>query len=778
MIHALPMLALVPDAFGGRGGIAQYNRDFLSALVEVGAASSILVLPRYAPDPVAPPSGINQVTPRASRFGYSVTALCAGLWRRVDVVFCGHLYMAPLAALIARLKRAKLIIQTHGIEAWTRPSRLCQAAVDTADLVLCPSRYTRSHILGWSAITPERILVLPSTVDEGFSPGNGSAVREAWGLQGKRVLLTVGRMDAHERYKGHDRVIAAIPHLVGRGHDVVYVVVGEGDDQPRLAALASKRGVGDRVRFMGAVGRQTVIDAYRAADLFLMPSTGEGFGIAFLEAMASGTRALGLAAGGACDALADGELGMAVAEDDLLVAIERVLGDARSDPKGLASATRSRFGRKPFAASVRRVMDRLMEAPGIVRREANDATLLGGDTPTSVRRKRLVYICDWLPPDFGAVGQYAEVDAREWASEGWSVILVGLTSGQSSRRSPESIGGGSFEVIRVHRRVYQKQKFAARLVWTIFSNLLLIGGAFSALRRADAVLFTGSPPLMLHFIAPLNVLLRKRLIYRIMDFHPECLIAERGPSGFLLGALLRLTYFWRRRVDTFEVLGHDQARRLTDIGIAEDRIHLKRNPSPVTFAPGLAPLALPEELRGGSGIILYSGNLGVAHDENTFIEGYSEYFQQSKLGLRFWLNATGAKADRVERELRSRGVPIYRSSLVPLEVLPRLLLAADVHLVTLRDRFVGYVLPSKIHACIESGKRILFVGSQDSDVHLLASRALPAGEYCRVDIGDVDGLVNALREMEYAVAQEQASGYRTDNRANYRVSHSFLTHNL
>ena len=124
-------------------------------------------------------------------------------------------------------------------------------------------------------------------------------------------------------------------------------------------------------------------------------------------------------------------------------------------------------------------------------------------------------------------------------------------------------------------------------------------------------------------------------------------------------------------------------------------------PRPVTFAPGLIPLPLPDELRGGSGVILYSGNWGVAHDENTFIEAYTRYFYQSPHGLGFWLNATGAKADRVERELRSRGVPIYRSSLVPLEDLPRLLLAADVHLVTLRDRFVGYVLPSKIHACIE-----------------------------------------------------------------------------
>jgi hypothetical protein len=370
--------------------------------------------------------------------------------------------------------------------------------------------------------------------------------------------------------------------------------------------------------------------------------------------------------------------------------------------------------------------------------------------------KRLVYICDWLPPDFGAVGQYAVLDAREWASDGWAVTLIGLTSGQSSQQVAEPVGEGSYAIIRVHRRSYQKQKFLSRVIWTVCSNLLLLGAAFRAMRQADAILFTGSPPLMLHFIAPLNVLLRKRLIYRTMDFHPECLIAARGRSGLLLGALLRLTYFWRRRVDMFEVLGLDQARRLTDMGIAKERICLKPNTSPVRFSRGLTPLPLPDELRGGCGVILYSGNWGVPHDEDTFIEGYAEYFRQSTLGLRFWLNATGAKVDRVERELRSRGVPIYRSSLVPLEDLPRLLLAADVHLVTLGDPFVGYVLPSKIHACIDSGKRILFVGSQSSDVHLLASRALPSGRYYRVDVGDVEGLVRALCAMERAVKSEHA----------------------
>jgi hypothetical protein len=371
--------------------------------------------------------------------------------------------------------------------------------------------------------------------------------------------------------------------------------------------------------------------------------------------------------------------------------------------------------------------------------------------------KRLVYICDWLPPDFGAVGQYAVLFSRQWAREGWAVTLVGLTSGQSNLQAAEPVGDGSLEVLRVHRRTYKKQKFVARLVWTVVSNILLLSAAFRAMRRADAVLFTGSPPLMLHFIAPLNLLLRKRLIYRITDFHPECLIAERGRSGFALRLLFRLTQFWRRRVDVFEVLGVDQSRRLTESGIPGDKIYLKRDPSPVTFAKNLEPLPLPDALRGGSGVILYSGNWGIAHDENTFIEAYAKYFRESRRPLRFWLNATGAKVDRVEKELDARRVPLYRSNVVPIDKLSQLLVTADVHLITLRDPFVGYVLPSKIHACIKSKRRILFIGSETSDVHLLAAADVPAGQYIRVSCGDINGAIRALHTMEHAIAAQHNS---------------------
>jgi len=327
--------------------------------------SSITVLPRYAPDPFALPERIQQTPARPGRIGYSVAALQTALLRRVDLIFCGHLFMAPLAAVIARLKRAKLIVQTHGIEAWSRPSKAQRSALEAADLVLCVSRHTRAAVLSWAATAPERVLVVPDTVREAFTPGDGSTQRTRLGLEGKRILLTVGRMDSGERYKGQDCVIAAIPELVTKGHDIYYLVVGEGADRSRLEALAREAGLSNRVRFLGHVGLPTLVEIYRTSDLFVMPSTGEGFGVAFLEAMASGTPALGLGVAGATDALADGQLGTLVAENDLPCAVARLLAAPRPDTQALAAAVRARFGREKFAVSARAALNRLMQASSV-----------------------------------------------------------------------------------------------------------------------------------------------------------------------------------------------------------------------------------------------------------------------------------------------------------------------------------------------------------------------------------------------------------------------------
>lgn len=366
---------------------------------------------------------------------------------------------------------------------------------------------------------------------------------------------------------------------------------------------------------------------------------------------------------------------------------------------------------------------------------------------------RLLYLCDWLPPDFGAVGQYALLAARERAAAGEDVVLAGLSS-QADSVEEERPGAGRLRVVRLRAPTYDRSHLRARAWWTARTDLSLIWKLRREIRRADEVLFTGSPPFLIHLLAPLNLLLRKRLTYRITDFHPECLMAERGRPSAALRLFHRWTVTLRRRIDGFEVLGEDQRRRLLEIAIRPERIVLRRDASPVPIPAGTEPLPVPPELAGRT-ILLYSGNFGVAHDLETFVAGYRHHHREGSGRVALWLNATGARADRLEEILRREGLPHHRSRPVPLSDLARLLVTPDAHLVTLRDEFVGYVLPSKIYGCIQSGRSLLYIGGPRSDVHLLASRDLPPGRYRRVDVGDAAGVARALEEIAEKAARDK-----------------------
>jgi hypothetical protein len=365
-------------------------------------------------------------------------------------------------------------------------------------------------------------------------------------------------------------------------------------------------------------------------------------------------------------------------------------------------------------------------------------------------RPDVVYICDWLPPDFGAVGQYSLHFSRERARAGRSVVLYGLSSLQPSV-DVERHRHGFLKVVRVKVQPYDKSALLKRALWTLRTNTLLLWRAFPDILRSKEVIFTGSPPFLLHLLAPLNLLLRKKLTYRITDFFPECLMAEYGRTPTLLRWLYWLTVFWRRRVSQFEVLGEDQRQRLAEIGIENDRIVLRRDPSPVSVPPCTQPLSRPAALDGKK-ILLYSGNFGVAHDHETFLAAYERHYREGNGNVGLWLNAAGARAKVLHAAMVDKGLPVFRTDPVPLEQLASLLVTADAHLITLRNAFAGFVLPSKVYGCIESGRDVLFIGPRVSDVHLLCSKARQEGHYFHCDVGDVEAVYAALQRLGAAVS--------------------------
>jgi phosphatidyl-myo-inositol dimannoside synthase len=348
----LRVLALVTDAFGGHGGIAQYNRHFLSSLAACPPVAEVIVLPRNAISPGEMPVRLRQLRAVPGKLAYSAAALAAAQAHRpVNVVFCGHLFMAPLAAYIAKLVQAQLWIQVHGVEAWQELSPRHRRSVEAAAIVTSVSRYTRRCLLKWVGLDPTRVKVLPNTVDQRFHPGRKPRyLLERHTLHEAQVLMTVSRLTSWDRYKGHDRVMRTLPRVLSERPDAVYVIVGDGDDRARLEAFAAELGLSHKVRFTGAVAAEELPDYFRLADVFVMPSTGEGFGIVFLEAMACGVDVIGGNKDGSLDALCDGTLGLTIDPDDP-DALASAISAALRKPVGHVNAA-ERFAAQFFSEYV------------------------------------------------------------------------------------------------------------------------------------------------------------------------------------------------------------------------------------------------------------------------------------------------------------------------------------------------------------------------------------------------------------------------------------------
>jgi phosphatidylinositol alpha-1,6-mannosyltransferase len=345
------VLHLATDIYGGHGGIALYNRDFIAAMAAHPNVEEIVVLPRIIPGEPEPLPAKVRFRPAAARGKLAFAAVLVKTLRRsdaFDLVICAHINLLPFTLLT----RQRPILMIYGIEAW-QPHWLPSSLRGLVSI----SQVTLERFRSWARVDSKSFL-LPNAIDPSLytiKPKN-QALLDRYGLRGRRVLLTVGRVVASERYKGFDEVMEVLADLPS---DVAYLVAGGGSDLDRLRSRARELRIADRVVFTGFFPESEKPDLYNLADVYVMPSRGEGFGFVLLEALASGLPVIGSRHDGGREALRDGLLGTLIdpasraeLRHAILDALER---GHRHIPDGLGY-----FGVDRFQARVFTMIDDLM----------------------------------------------------------------------------------------------------------------------------------------------------------------------------------------------------------------------------------------------------------------------------------------------------------------------------------------------------------------------------------------------------------------------------------
>lgn len=356
------ILNLMTDAYGAHGGIALYGRDFLAAQCGDPATEKVVAIVRNAPDPATGlPAKLRFDTSGSGskvRFVMAVArVLLSG--ERFDLVVCGHIHLLPLAAPLAARFGVPLMLVVYGVDAWrATPGRLANAIARRVDVVNAVSNVTMGRFRDWSGVAPERCSVLPNAIHMdryGMGPKDASLVAR-YGLQGRKVIMTLARYASNERYKGVDEVLAVLPRVMRQVPEAVYLIVGDGTDRPRLESVCRALGLAPHVVFAGRIPEAEKADHFRLADAFVMPSRGEGFGFVFLEAMACGIPVVGGRYDGSADALGGGAFGRLV-DPENAAELETAILDALRAPKGIPKGMEV-FAYENFERGCRRFMAR------------------------------------------------------------------------------------------------------------------------------------------------------------------------------------------------------------------------------------------------------------------------------------------------------------------------------------------------------------------------------------------------------------------------------------
>ncbi len=333
------VLFLTLNTFSATGGIEKVCRAAGKALYEICteeggefAAYSLYdkksdVLESYLPASVFQGFG-------GKKFQFVWEAIRRG--RVADTVILSHVNLLLAGWLIKKLSaKTKLVLIAHGIEVWQPLRGFKKKMIKCIDLFLPVSEYTGKKLQHVLHIPRGKIEVLNNCLDPFLQKVQNTEkeknFRKKYGFSDADfIMLTLTRIKYSEQYKGYDKVVAALGTLKKTYPYLKYLIAGRFDieEKARLDNLIDTAGVKDRVVFSGFIDDADVATHFNLADLYIMPSTGEGFGIVFIEALFYGKPVIAGNVDGSVDALAKGEFGLLVnpeSQEEIVQAITSVI---------------------------------------------------------------------------------------------------------------------------------------------------------------------------------------------------------------------------------------------------------------------------------------------------------------------------------------------------------------------------------------------------------------------------------------------------------------------
>ncbi len=386
MRSKLHFFLLAPNFFGFKGGVQVYSALLLQSLQQAypeagydvflkyeksikNAVQKLKFLPQTQFYPFGEKVCDHNTWRRRLKTSLSAgTILLKALINRPKLIISTELnYYAVLCQKLKQMLGIPYWVVLHGIEAWNLSNEAYKSALQDADRVIAVSHYTRQRVLAEGYLRSEQVTVLANTFDASrflIQPKPDYLLKRYELDADQPTLLTVTRLQKFAHYKGYDKILKALPHIRKQIPNIQYVLVGKGDDVPRIEAMINELGLTDCVTLTGFVPEEELQDHYSLCDLFAMPSKGEGFGIVYLEALAAGKPVLAGNQDGAVEPLLHGKLGCLVDPDDegaIAYHIIKILTGTYSnpniyDPEWLRREVCQHFELAQFNAASRRLL--------------------------------------------------------------------------------------------------------------------------------------------------------------------------------------------------------------------------------------------------------------------------------------------------------------------------------------------------------------------------------------------------------------------------------------